>query len=45
MSAPLLSIRDLTKDFPVRLGAFGERAATVHALDAFSVDIIEGETL
>lgn len=45
MTAPLLSIRDLTKEFPVRLGAFGERAATVHALDRFSVDIVEGETL
>jgi peptide/nickel transport system ATP-binding protein len=45
MSAPLISIRNLTKDFPVRLGAFGERAATVHALDGFSADIIEGETL
>lgn len=45
MSATLLSIRDLRKEFPVRLGAFGERAATVHALDGFSVDIVEGETL
>ncbi len=45
MTAPLLSIRNLTKEFPVRLGAFGERAATVHALDGFTVDIIQGETL
>ncbi|MCU0906618.1 MAG: ATP-binding cassette domain-containing protein [Rhodobacteraceae bacterium] len=45
MTAPLLSIRNLTKEFPVRLGAFGERAATVHALDSLTVDIVEGETL
>lgn len=45
MTSTLLSIRNLKKDFGVRLGAFGERAATVHALDAFSVDIVEGETL
>jgi peptide/nickel transport system ATP-binding protein len=45
MTAPLLSIRDLRKEYHVRLGAFGERAATVHALDGFSVDITEGETL
>lgn len=45
MTGTLLSIRNLRKVFPVRLGAFGERAATVQALDGFSVDIIEGETL
>jgi peptide/nickel transport system ATP-binding protein len=45
MTAPLLSIRALRKEFPVRLGAFGERAATVHALDDFTVDIMAGETL
>jgi peptide/nickel transport system ATP-binding protein len=41
----LLSIRNLTKEFPVRLGAFGERTATVHALDSLNIDIAEGETL
>ena len=45
MTAPLLSIRGLRKEFPVRLGAFGERAATVYALDDFTVDIAAGETL
>jgi peptide/nickel transport system ATP-binding protein len=42
---PLLRIENLKKHFPVRLGAFGERSATVHALDDASFDIIEGETL
>lgn len=45
MTAPLLQIRNLQKYFDLRLGAFGERGARVHALDDFSVDIIEGETL
>ena len=42
---PLLRIEGLTKHFPIRLGAFGERAATVHALDDLSFDIEGGETL
>jgi peptide/nickel transport system ATP-binding protein len=42
---PLLRIENLRKHFPVRLGAFGERSAVVHALDDASFDIIEGETL
>jgi len=42
---PLLRIENLQKHFPVRLGAFGERSATVHALDDASFDIVEGETL
>ena len=41
----LLQIRNLTKHFDLRLGAFGERGARVHALDDFSVDIATGETL
>ena len=41
----LLRIENLKKHFPVRLGAFGEKAATVHALDDASFEIIEGETL
>ncbi len=45
MTAPLLQIRNLQKYFDLRLGAFGERGARIHALDDFSVDIIEGETL
>jgi peptide/nickel transport system ATP-binding protein len=41
----LLQVKGLTKHFAVRLGAFGEREALVRALDDFTVDIIEGETL
>lgn len=42
---PLLRIENLQKHFPVRLGAFGEKAALVHALDDASFEIIKGETL
>ena len=42
---PLLKIENLRKHFHVKLGAFGERAAVVHALDDFTIDIAEGETL
>nr|WP_299502710.1 ABC transporter ATP-binding protein [uncultured Rhizobium sp.] len=42
---PLLRIENLVKHFHVRLGAFGEREATVHALDDIDLDIMEGETL
>ncbi|MBI4921469.1 MAG: ATP-binding cassette domain-containing protein [Devosia nanyangense] len=45
MSPALLRIENLKKHFPVRLGAFGEKAATVYALDDASFDILEGETL
>jgi len=41
----LIRVEGLTKHFHVRLGAFGERAATVHALDDVTFDILEGETL
>ena len=41
----LLKIENLVKHFNVRLGAFGERGATVHALDDVNFEIIEGETL
>ncbi len=44
-AAPLLRIENLVKHFHVRLGAFGERAAVVHALDDIDLDIMEGETL
>ncbi len=42
---PLLRIEGLTKHFPVRLGAFGERRVTVRALDGLDFEIHEGETL
>ena len=44
MNAPLITIENLCKRFDIRMGAFGERAASVHALDDFTADIIEGET-
>ncbi|SON57472.1 Oligopeptide transport ATP-binding protein OppF [Hartmannibacter diazotrophicus] len=42
---PLIRVRDLTKHFHVRLGAFGQEGAVVHALDGITFDVIEGETL
>lgn len=45
MSTALLRIENLKKHFPVKLGAFGEKAAVVHALDDATFEIIEGETL
>lgn len=42
---PLLKIENLVKHFHVKLGAFGERSATVYALDNVNLDIMEGETL
>jgi peptide/nickel transport system ATP-binding protein len=41
----LLRIDNLVKHFDVRLGAFGQTQARVHALDDVSFDILEGETL
>jgi peptide/nickel transport system ATP-binding protein len=41
----LLSIRGLRKHYQVKLGAFGQTDAVVHALDNFSMDIQRGETL
>lgn len=41
----VLSVKDLKKHFPVKLGAFGERSGVVHAIDGVSMDIYRGETL
>ena len=41
----LLEIRGLAKRYDIRLGAFGEKQAVVRALDDFTADITEGETL
>ncbi len=41
----LLEIRGLAKRYDIRIGAFGEKRAVVRALDDFTADIIEGETL
>lgn len=41
----LIAVRDLKKEFDVRLGAFGQTPAKVQALDGISFDIKRGETL
>lgn len=43
--AVVLRVENLVKHFPVRLGAYGERRAVVHAVDGVSFDIRRGETL
>ncbi len=45
MSEPLLSVRDLVKDFPVKGGLFGREIDQVHAIDHVSFDIGAGQTL
>jgi len=41
----LMKVENLVKHFPVRLGAYGEKKAVVHAIDDISFDIYRGETL
>ncbi len=41
----VVRVERLVKHFPVRLGAYGERRAVVHAVDDISFDIHDGETL
>ena len=41
----LVRVENLTKHFSVRIGAYGETKATVHALDEVSFDVKRGETL
>jgi oligopeptide transport system ATP-binding protein len=41
----LLQVRDLTKHFDIKRGFFWGEAAKVHAVDAVSFDITQGETL
>jgi oligopeptide/dipeptide ABC transporter ATP-binding protein len=43
--APLLSVRDLVKHFPVRKGLLQHTVGQVHAVDGISFDIAAGETL
>lgn len=45
MSATLLEAKDLVKHFPLRGGNFGRVVGNVHAVDAVSFSIAEGETL
>ena len=40
-----MRIKNLVKEFPVKIGAFGEKSAIVHAVDGVSFDIFRGETL
>ena len=42
---PLLSVRDLTKYFPIKRGIFGRVHGNVRAVDGVSFDVAEGETL
>jgi len=42
---PLIRVTNLVKYFPVRLGAYGEKKATVHAVDNISFEIQAGETM
>jgi oligopeptide/dipeptide ABC transporter ATP-binding protein len=44
-SGPLLSVRHLTKHFPVTRGVFGRQHGTVRAVDGVSFDVLPGETL
>ena len=45
MSDPVLRVRGLTKEFPIRQGVFRRQVGTVSALDGVDLDIAERETL
>ena len=45
MAEPLLSVRDLTKHFPIRKGLFSRTMGQVRAVDGVSFDLFPGETL
>ena len=45
MSEPLLHVRNLMKNFPVRGGVFAQASEVVHAVDDISFEIGAGETL
>lgn len=44
-SSPVLEVKNLTKNFPVRKGLLGRTVANVHAVDGISFSIGDGETL
>ena len=45
MAQPLLRVKKLKKDFPIRGGLFSREVARVHAVDDISFEIQPGETL
>ena len=45
MTEALLSVRALSKRFPIRGGFFGREVEAVHAVDEVSLDVAPGETL
>ena len=45
MSEPLLSVANLTKEFPLKGGLFSRHAASVHAVDGVDFHVDRGETL
>ena len=44
-AAPLLTVRDLVKHFPIKRGVFGKVSGQVRAVDGVSFDVAAGETL
>ena len=42
---PILQVRNLTKEFKLKGGKLGQKAAVLHALNDVSIDVYEGETL
>ena len=44
-NSPLLSVRDLTKGFPLKGGIFGRERGSVQAVAGVSFDVMPGETL
>jgi peptide/nickel transport system ATP-binding protein len=44
-SQPLLSVRNLRKDFPIRKGVFARQVGSVKAVNDVSFDVARGETL
>ncbi len=45
MAEPLLSVRGLTKHYPIRKGLFSRTVGHVRAVDGVSFDLMPGETL